>query len=233
MRDAPKKGVLEQMEKFSGDEYFQLLSFIDQSYMKKAFPRLSALLQNLVERRSNRWQKHLSVAEGPKKLKDIQEDIEREEDEGKAGHKHSRDKLEQDKLDRRVKEMYEGWQAGKHEETREMREILKKHHEHAFYLSLLKQLADEKKDNVAKRVTLLPFVMDYDRFKPQDFKAAWLTAVRVNRCLFSTWPSAEKTSPSARLLSPRCWPARSSAGASWRSTTRSSMTRKSSISTRK
>jgi hypothetical protein len=75
--------------------------------------------------------------------------------------------------------MYEGWEMGKHEETREMRDILKKHSEQAFYLSLLKQLADEKKDNVAKRVTLLPVVMDYERFKAHDFKAAWIAAVKV------------------------------------------------------
>lgn len=37
--------------------------------MRKTFPRLGALLQNLVERKNNKWQKHLSVAEGPKKLK--------------------------------------------------------------------------------------------------------------------------------------------------------------------
>jgi hypothetical protein len=43
-------------------------------------------LQNLVERRGNKWQKHLSASEGPKKLKEIQEDIEREDEElqGKA-----------------------------------------------------------------------------------------------------------------------------------------------------
>lgn len=54
------------------------MQFIDNSYMKKKFPRLSALLQNLIERRQNNWQKHLSMADGPKKLKDIQEDIERD-----------------------------------------------------------------------------------------------------------------------------------------------------------
>jgi hypothetical protein len=33
----------------------------------------------LIERRQNKWEKHLSMADGPKKLKEIQEDIEREE----------------------------------------------------------------------------------------------------------------------------------------------------------
>ena len=74
----PKKEIIELTAFFTGDEYFELLSFINSAYMKKNFPRLGALLQNLIERRNNNWQKHLSMAEGPKKLKDIQEDIEHE-----------------------------------------------------------------------------------------------------------------------------------------------------------
>lgn len=81
--------------------------------------------------------------------------------------------------------MFEGWEMGKNEEIREMRDILKKHTEHAFYLSLLKQVADEKKENVAKRLTLLPVVMDYDRFRPQEFKNAWINAIKVHSLLFS------------------------------------------------
>ena len=42
-----------------------------------------------------------------------------------------------------------------------MKEILKKHNEHDFYFSLLKQVADEKKEKVAKRVELIPTVMDH------------------------------------------------------------------------
>lgn len=57
--------------------------------------------------------------------------------------------------------MYEGWEMGKNEEQREMKEILKKHNEHDFYFSLLKQVADEKKEKVAKRVELIPTVMDH------------------------------------------------------------------------
>jgi len=43
--------------------------------MRKSFPRLSALLQNLVERKENKWQKHNAMADGPKKMVDIQRDI--------------------------------------------------------------------------------------------------------------------------------------------------------------
>jgi len=62
--------------------------------------------------------------------------------------------------------MFEGWEMGKNEELKEMREILKKTNETAFYISLLKQVADEKKENVAKRVTLFSVIMDKDRFRP-------------------------------------------------------------------
>lgn len=43
--------------------------------MRKANPRLSALLQNLVERKDHKWQKHNAMAEGPKKIKEIQNEI--------------------------------------------------------------------------------------------------------------------------------------------------------------
>ena len=36
--------------------------------MKGNISRLSALLQNLVERRENGWQKHLGANDGPSKL---------------------------------------------------------------------------------------------------------------------------------------------------------------------
>lgn len=44
----PSTEILDKLGYCSGDEYFELLTFIDDSFMKKNFPRLSALLQNLV-----------------------------------------------------------------------------------------------------------------------------------------------------------------------------------------
>jgi len=110
--------LLETLVTFSGDDYFKLIGFVDDFYMKKNFPRLSALLQNLEERRDNKWQKHLSVADGPKKLKEIQEDIDKEDDEPAKKSQSSKDKVEQEKLDKKVKEMFEGWEMGKNEEQR-------------------------------------------------------------------------------------------------------------------
>lgn len=43
----------------------------------------------------------------------------------------------------------------------------------------MKQVADEKKDNVAKRVTLFTFLVEHDRFNPKEFKRAWIDAIRV------------------------------------------------------
>jgi hypothetical protein len=59
----------------SGEEYFKLLDCINHVFIRKANPRLSALLQNLVERKDNKWQKHNAMIDGPKKIKDIQNDI--------------------------------------------------------------------------------------------------------------------------------------------------------------
>ena len=76
--------------------------------------------------------------------------------------------------------MFEGWEMGKNEEQKEMRDISRKHSETSFYFSLLKQVADEKKENVAKRVTLFPLIMDSERFKPEAFRNAWAETVKVH-----------------------------------------------------
>lgn len=185
----PNKEKLELLENLSPDEYFKLLDIINADFIKKNFPRLSALLQNLVERRKNKWQKHLSMADGPKKLKDIQEDINKEDEEmagkgkGNTGgnqkeKEREKEKAEQEKLDKKVKELFEGWEMGKNEELREIKEILRKYNERQFYLSFLRQVADEKKDNVSKRVTLFPVILNSERFSVKDFKNAWIDAIK-------------------------------------------------------
>ena len=45
-------------------------------HLKAIHPRISALLQNLVERKEKGWKKHLPAADGPKKLKDEGEEKE-------------------------------------------------------------------------------------------------------------------------------------------------------------
>lgn len=55
----------------------------------------------------------------------------------------------------------------KKEEEREIKDIYKKHSEYGFYISFLKQVADEKKDLVIKRVSLFPVLSSNDRFNPK------------------------------------------------------------------
>lgn len=48
----------------------------------------------------------------------------------------------------------------KGEEIREIKDILRKTAEKNFYFSFLKQVADEKKDNIVKRVALFPVLLN-------------------------------------------------------------------------
>lgn len=201
LKAAPNTQTLDQIEFFNGDEYFKLLHFINDSLIRQNFPRLSALLQNLVERRANKWVKHLSTSDGPKKLKEIQEDILREEDDtqGKGKEKLSKEKMELEKLDKKVKELFEGWEMDKKEELREIKEILRKTNERTFYFSFLKQVADEKKDNIVKRVALFPVLLA-ERFNYNEFRNAWFDIIKVNITLFSTWPLDLETTLTVALL---------------------------------
>lgn len=75
----------------------------------------------------------------------------------------------------------------KHEQLREMKDILRKNTEQAFYLSLLRQVAQQSKDIIIKRITLFPIIMDYERFKAEDFKNAWAEVVKVMLFLLRKW----------------------------------------------
>jgi hypothetical protein len=67
----------------------------------------------------------------------------------------------------------------KKEELREIKEILRKTSPRTFYFSFLKQVADEKKDNIIKRVALFPVLLN-DRFEYGEFKAAWFDIIKVH-----------------------------------------------------
>ena len=68
MKNKPEESILEKLGGLSQEDYFELLRYIDKIFIKENFSRLSALLQNLIERRENGWYKHLSTNEGPLKL---------------------------------------------------------------------------------------------------------------------------------------------------------------------
>jgi len=75
--------------------------------LKKVNKRLSALLLNLEERRENKWEKHLAEADGPKKLKDIKDDIAKEEQD-MAKVKVAK-KANLDRLNDLVKTLFKDW----------------------------------------------------------------------------------------------------------------------------
>ena len=68
-----------------------------------------------------------------------------------------------------------------------MKDILRKNTEQAFYLSLLRQAPQQSKDVIIKRITLFPVIMDYERFKAEDFKNAWAEVIKVTLFLFRKW----------------------------------------------
>lgn len=47
----------------------------------------------------------------------------------------------------------------------------------SFYISYLKQVADEKKDNVLKRIELFPVLLT-EKFNFKDFRNAWFTTIK-------------------------------------------------------
>ena len=73
MKDSPPEEEIKEITELGPNEYFKIFDIIDTKILKQFNKRLSALLLNLVERRSHNWQKHLAEAEGPKKLKDIKD----------------------------------------------------------------------------------------------------------------------------------------------------------------
>jgi len=79
MKQVPPEEEIEEINNLKADDYFKIFYIIDQKVLRSKNTRLSALLLNLTERRANKWQKHHSEADGPKKLKEIKEDIAKEE----------------------------------------------------------------------------------------------------------------------------------------------------------
>ena len=98
--------------------------------------------------------------------------------------------------------MFEGWEADKKQEQRDIRDISRNYTSYQFYMSFLKQVADEKKDLVKKRVELFSVLIEGEKFSLKDFKKAWIDGIKVTVLLFSISLSCLVTSPSVELL----WP---------------------------
>ena len=79
-----------------------------------------------------------------------------------------------------MKELFEGWESDKKQEQRDMKDIGKNFAFFNFYLSFLKQVADEKKDLVKKRIELFTVLIERDNFNLKEFKKAWIETIKVH-----------------------------------------------------
>ena len=122
------------------EDYFRLFAIIDERILRKKNTRLSALLLNLTERRENNWQKHHAESEGPKKLKDIKEDIAKEEEEMNKVKQQKKANMEH--LHDLIKAMLKDWDNGEKNEKAHFKTILKEYGMVEFLTACLNQVAD-------------------------------------------------------------------------------------------
>lgn len=171
----PPEEEIEEITNLKADDYFKLFNLIDKRVLFNTNSRLSALLLNLTERRANNWQKHHSEADGPKKLKDIKEDIAKEEVEMNKIKQQKKQSMEH--LHDLVKAMYKDWDGGEKNEKAHFKNILKEYKEVEFLTECLNQVADDKKEFVAKRVALFDVILE-SYFNVANLKAAWFECIK-------------------------------------------------------
>ena len=150
MNEKPPEEEIEEITNLRAEDYFNLFAIIDERILKKKNSRLSALLLNLTERRSNNWQKHHTESEGPKKLKEIKEDIAKEEEEMSKVKQQKKANMEH--LHDLIKAMLKDWDKGERNEKTHFKTILKEYNMVEFLTACLNQVADEKKEFVIKRL---------------------------------------------------------------------------------
>jgi hypothetical protein len=61
---------------------------------------------------------------------------------------------------------------------KDIKNILRKYDLNEFYLSYLKQVADEKKELIYKRIELFTIILE-GQFNEEKFNKAWLQAIQV------------------------------------------------------
>jgi hypothetical protein len=76
-----------QVNNLSCDDFFALFKLLNDEILSKYYTRISALLQNLEERRENGWKQHLTTETGPKKLDEVRREIEEGEVEDRKEEK--------------------------------------------------------------------------------------------------------------------------------------------------
>jgi len=175
MKQVPPEEEIEEINNLKADDYFKIFYIIDQKVLRSKNTRLSALLLNLTERRANKWQKHHSEADGPKKLKEIKEDIAKEEVEMNKVKQQKKESMEH--LHDLVKAMYKDWDGGEKNEKAHFKNILKEYKEVEFLTECLNQIADDKKESVIKRVALFDVILE-TYFNLETLKAAWFECIK-------------------------------------------------------
>jgi hypothetical protein len=88
-----------------------------------------------------------------------------------------------------VKAMYEDWDEGEKNEKAHFKNILKEYNEVEFLTECLNQVADNKKEFVAKRVPLFDVILEI-YFNPVNLKAAWFECIKYMSFNFGDFPFA-------------------------------------------
>ena len=73
-----------------------------------------------------------------------------------------------DQLHEKVKAVFKGWDLDTKTEKSQIKAVLKQYSDAEFYLSFLKQVADEKKDVIRKRIDLFDVLLEH--FNAKAFK---------------------------------------------------------------
>lgn len=162
------------------DDFFSVFDLIDKQVLSKNFSRVSALLQNLKDRRSDGWKKHLVTETGPMTLDEVRKDLEAGED--APEEKKPEKKKNAFDFENALKEFFKIFDKGAAETenaaqniesgVKELRKMIAKDPEEA-YSYFLKLVADAKKDMVLSRVSLFEAVIATPQFKEEDFFHAY------------------------------------------------------------
>lgn len=170
------------MENLKTYEYFKLFNTIKTHALPKSKDtgRLGALLQNLEERRLNGWKKHNVESEGPKKLKDLKYDEE--------ASTEQKQKVDLAQLDDRMAKLLKKWVENENKPALdEIDSLGKKYKGDELLLAYLKELANDKKEPIIRRIELFNII--FDKFlNVKIFKDTWKSAVAHVALLESEFP---------------------------------------------
>ncbi len=81
-----------------------------------------------------------------------------------------------DQLHEKVKAVFKGWDLDTKTQKSQIKAVLKQYSDAEFYLSFLKQVADEKKDVIKKRIDLFDVLLEH--LNAKAFKEAWFNCIK-------------------------------------------------------